>query len=462
MAIVRNVRLVDFGRPAELPEITVAEYQARCAQAVERMERAKLDVLVVYADREHSATMAYLTGFDPRFEEALLLLARDGRRRLIVGNECQGYLPDPAVVREVALFQEFSLMGQPRDRSPDLRSLLAEFGIGKGSRIGCVDWKYYDRALVGEPATAMNLPAYVVDLLRDLCGSRQAVRNATALFMHPQDGLRIVNSTAQMAQFEFAGSVASSGVLALIRHLRPGVRERELERHLDGFGLPRSCHAMTSFGAKAARGLASPGNQTLQAGQPYTAALGVWGALTARAGMLAQQPEDVPAGIRNYYQEYVGNYFDVVVTWYQTVRVGARCRDVVAAVEAKRNPKLWDFALNPGHYIHLDEWVHSPFTADSDVTLTSGMALQSDIIPIGRGPDLVCANLEDGILLADAGQRQALAAEYPDCWQRIVRRRLFMRETLGLVLDESVLPTSNIPAWLPPFALNPDLALTVG
>ena len=38
---------------------------------------AGLDAFVVYADREHFANMAYLTGFEPRFEEALLLLVGD-------------------------------------------------------------------------------------------------------------------------------------------------------------------------------------------------------------------------------------------------------------------------------------------------------------------------------------------------------------------------------------------------
>jgi hypothetical protein len=61
---------------------------------------------VVYADREHCANLLHLTGFDPRFEEALLLLSADGRRKLLVGNECLGYLPDAeALGLEVELFQ---------------------------------------------------------------------------------------------------------------------------------------------------------------------------------------------------------------------------------------------------------------------------------------------------------------------------------------------------------------------
>jgi hypothetical protein len=85
---------------------------------MERLRAEKQDALVVYADREHCANVAYLTGFDPRFEEALLLLSSEGRRKLLVGNECLGCLPDTqALGLEVELFQEFSLMGQPRNAS---------------------------------------------------------------------------------------------------------------------------------------------------------------------------------------------------------------------------------------------------------------------------------------------------------------------------------------------------------
>ena len=49
--------------------------------------------------------MAYLSGFDPRFEGALLILDCDGQRKLLVGNECMGYLPDPELRYEGVLFR---------------------------------------------------------------------------------------------------------------------------------------------------------------------------------------------------------------------------------------------------------------------------------------------------------------------------------------------------------------------
>ena len=59
---------------------------------------------------------------------------------------------------------------------------------------------------------------------------------------------------------------------------------------------------------------------------------------------------------------------------YSGLRVGAAGCGVFTAVESRRDASLYDFAVNPGHFIHLDEWVHSPFCADGRTPLRSGMA----------------------------------------------------------------------------------------
>src|SRR6185437_6084337 len=68
---LKAVSLPDFGTSPEQPQIPAATYEARVAAAY---DRAACDWLAVYADREHFGNMAFLTGFEPRFEEAFLLL----------------------------------------------------------------------------------------------------------------------------------------------------------------------------------------------------------------------------------------------------------------------------------------------------------------------------------------------------------------------------------------------------
>jgi hypothetical protein len=116
--------------------------------------------------------------------------------------------------------------------------------------------------------------------------------------------------------------------------------------------------------------------------------------------------------------------------------------------------------LNAGHQIHLDEWVNSPVAPGSTIELRSGMAMQVDIIP-ATGTDYFTTNIEDGIALADASLQAALATAYPGAWERIQARRRFMEASLGIGLHRDVLPFSNIPAFLPPFLLSPDRAMTL-
>jgi hypothetical protein len=80
---LRDVAVPAFGVPVEAPRIPATTYEKRCRDAY---ERAECDWLVVYADREHLANIAFLSGYDPRFEEALQLLGPRDKCVLVVGN----------------------------------------------------------------------------------------------------------------------------------------------------------------------------------------------------------------------------------------------------------------------------------------------------------------------------------------------------------------------------------------
>ena len=71
------IDLPDFGMPDEAPELPASLYVDRLERLRARASDAGFDRLVVYADREHSANVSYLTGFDPRFEEAILVVGDD-------------------------------------------------------------------------------------------------------------------------------------------------------------------------------------------------------------------------------------------------------------------------------------------------------------------------------------------------------------------------------------------------
>ena len=123
---LQHVDLPDFGLPAAQPTLNQALYEARLQRLRARMAEQKLDCVVVYGDREHNANIAYLCGYDPRFEEGLLIIRPSGTPALLVGNEGWGYAElAPLPVRRI-LYQTLSLLGQDRSRSRRLETILAE------------------------------------------------------------------------------------------------------------------------------------------------------------------------------------------------------------------------------------------------------------------------------------------------------------------------------------------------
>jgi Xaa-Pro aminopeptidase len=453
-ARLTEVNLPDFGMPGAMPEIPPARYAERLARLQERAEALRHDHLVVYADREHSANLAYLTGFDPRFEEAILVVGPDRDPAILVGNECFGLAGAAALPVRRHLFQDLSLPGQPRDRSATLAEILATEGIGRGDRVGVIGWKTYQQA------TQSDAPSYLVDALREMVGPGGTVENATGLLIDAADGLRVINEVEQLAAMEWAASSTSSGVLRLLRGLEPGMTEREAVALLGWNGWPLSCHLMLTAGPRARYGLLSPGDRPIGRGDPFTVAFGIWGALNCRAGFVAEDAAELPLPIQDYVERLVAPYYAAVAEWYTALRIGqtgAALHDIVAR---RLGDPFFGIFLNPGHQIHLDEWVNSPVAPGSNVELRSGMALQVDIIP-ATGTDYFTTNIEDGVALADEGLRGELAARFPDAWQRIQARRAFMQDVLGIPLHPDVLPFSNVPAYLPPFLLRADRAMVM-
>src|SRR5206468_2926321 len=152
------------------PEIP-AEVFSRRAEAA--YARAQTDWLVVYGDREHFGNMAFLTGFEPRFEEAFLLLGGANKRVLIVGNECESYsalarLPGLALLQS----QTLSLMGQDRSRFPRLEHRFRDAGLKTGDSVSLVGWKYLETQEDEDPATAFFVPAVYVRMTQNVVGGQ--------------------------------------------------------------------------------------------------------------------------------------------------------------------------------------------------------------------------------------------------------------------------------------------------
>lgn len=446
--VLASQTIPDFGSVDALPLIPEETYSARANALV---ARADTDWVVVYADREHVANMLHLMAFEPRFEEALLVLGRGGERFILVGNESMDYLPVarlPGVTAKLA--QSLSLMAQHRDTAVSLKAVLAECGIAAGQTIGLVGWKYLEAEEWTGTGTGFVFPHHIVHMLADIAGDDALLSDVTPVLMHPENGERAVVDADQIAVFEWAAVRASQAVWRAVSGARPGMSEFEIAGLMGYQGEPLSCHTMMASAAPGGHviGLRSPTARRLAAGDGATTAVGYWGALASRAGMFAE-PE---AGT---FMEQAKTYFAALITWYRTAGIGVEGGVIHDAVTARLAEGGLKPALNPGHLLGYDEWLHSPVRPGSIEKIRSGMAFQVDVIPgpVAAGAALNC---EDAVVFADKALRDELAARHPEVAERIAARRRFIKDVLGVDLKEEILPLSNTPLCLPPFWLAAD------
>lgn len=459
-----ELALPEFGLPTIQPVITAELYRERLNHLVERARAEGYDVFVVYGDKEHFPNLTYLTGYDPRFEESLLVIdiARYGEQKplLLVGNEGIGYANISPIKDdlEFVLYQSMSLLSQPRGDSRSLADIMRSGGVKSGASVGVAGWKYFNEVETSSPSEWIEIPSYVVDTLRELAGSEGRVVNAGHIFMDATTGLRAINEVEQLAAFEFAETFASQSVRNVLFGVRPGMTELEAGELLRLNGLALAAHVFLASGERAFLGMASPSLNRIKEGDPFTVCCAPWGGLTSRAGFIVERADQLPEDIQDYVEKVVAPYYQAIVAWYEHIGIGVPGGELYDIIHDKIGDPFFGVKLNPGHLIHLDEWVHSPVYKDSKEQLKSGMALQVDVIP-GTGTRYYTSNIEDGIALADEDLRAAFAEQYPEAWGRIQARRAFMQDVLGINLKPEVLPFSNIPAYLPPFVLAPQRAM---
>jgi hypothetical protein len=446
-ARLREIAIPDFGPIAAPPPLSGERYAERCRAA---LAEAGTDWLIVYADREHFANVMFLSGFEPRFEEALLLLGPGDTRILVTGNECLSYaVISPLPGLEVQLSQTMSLLGQDRSRAPRLVDVLREAGIGAGDSVGVIGWKYLDPAEWGEDGgePPAFLPAAYLETIRRVAGS---VVDRTAVLLHPEHGQRSLIDADQIAVFEAGAARSSEMVWNVLSRLRPGDREWEAAARMEYRGEPMNVHMMLASGSAAdgpVIGLASPGTRRIGLGDGVTTAVGLRGGLTARAGLVSEGD----AG----FEALAARYFAGLARWYAVADIGTAGKNLHDAVAETLAEGGLRSLLNPGHLTGHEEWSNTPVRPGSAERIRSGMHMQVDVIPTPMA-DGLALNCEDPVVFADEALRGEIATRFPEVWSRIEARRRFMAEELGVPVAASVLPLSSTPLCLPPCWLRSD------
>lgn len=421
------------------------------------MQREGFDTLVIYADKEHGGNFEYLTGFIPRFEEGLLLLDKSGHCTLVLGNENLKMARFSRIPVTLVHTPYFSLPNQPMDNEAPLETLFADAGLDKSHKVGLVGWKMFTPANANGRAM-FDLPYFIVEAIQRTLKDDAIIENAIHLLIG-DNGARTTCNANEIAHYEYGANLASNCMVDALNAIEEGVREAELGALLTAEGQYNTVVTIAATGSRFDHANLYPTYKKVQRGDALALTTAYKGGLSSRSGFVIADESELPEAQKDYLQRIAKPYFSAVVAWLENIHTGMTGGALYQLIEQILPKARYGWHLNPGHLVADEEWMSSPIYHQSAEQLKSGMMLQIDIIP--SVPGYNGASAEECVVLADASLQSRIQHAYPALWQRIETRRRYLREEIGIQLSDEILPLSNSVAYLRPFFLAKDLALSV-
>lgn len=449
----------DCALPVMLSDETMKQ---RREKILIRMRKEGMEQLILYADVEHGSNFMYLTGFFPRFEEALLILQRDGSSKMVLGNENLNKCGKARISSDPVHASSFSLPNQPQLSDRTLKELLLEAGLVSGKRTGLAGWKLFTGRKEDNLHT-FDLPSYIVDTVREIVMEKNPetaslLCNATSLFIG-RDGARTTNNANEIAHYEYGAALASDCMLDALNMIDEGVTELQLGDALVRNGQHTNVVTIAASGPRFVMANMFPTQNAVKIGDPVSLTVGYAGGSSSRAGYAVRDKTQLPPSCLDYMERVAKPYFAAYVTWLEQIKIGMTGGELFEAIEKILPRQKFHWNLCPGHLTAEEEWLCSPVYEGSTEPLASGMIFQIDIIPSVPGYGGVCA--ESTVLLADHTLKGELLAQYPELYARMLRRRDYLSGELNIRLSEDVLPMCSGVAYLRPYLLDRTCALAV-
>lgn len=441
--------------PVFLSDETILE---RKAKVLEGMKNEGFDALVIYADKEHGGNFEYLTGFIPRFEEGLLILDASGKSTVVLGNENLKMARFSRIPVTLAHSPYFSLPNQPMNNEAPLENILSEAGLSTKSKVGLVGWKMFTPAK-GDGKAYFELPYFIVDAVKRALKPDATLVNAAHLFIGGKSGARAICNANEIAHYEYGANLSSNCILDVLNAVEVGVREVDLGACLSAEGQYNTVVSIAATGSRFDKANLYPTYKKVQKGDPLSLTTGFKGGLSSRTGFVIAEESELPDAQKDWLDRVAKPYFSAVVAWLENIQTGMSGGALYNLVEEVLPKERYGWHLNPGHLVSDEEWMSSPVYHDSVEVLKSGMIMQIDIIPSVPGYTGVSA--EECVVLANSTLQAEIRAAYPALWNRIDKRRHYLKAVIGIELSDEVLPLSNTVAYLRPFLLAKNHSLSV-
>lgn len=437
--------------PITLTDTTIIERKQRL---LKKMKQANYDALVIYADLEHGSNFEYLMGFVPRFEEALLVLHADGKAYAVLGNENLNKAEKARIEVTAVHMPHLSLPNQPMDTHETVAEILTKCQLSNKKNIGIIGWKNFTNT-VDDNRTLFDIPHFLLEGLKNV-NEKSLLTNATNLMIGP-GGIRTINNANEFAHYEFGASLAGKCIIEAMEEVTVGKTEMEIASKLSSQGQYHSVVTIMATGQRFEQANLYPTAKKVALGDPISMTTGYKGGLESRSGYAVNTSKELPIEQQDYLEKLAIPYFKAFKTWVENVKIDMFGKDMYALINDVFPKSEYGWTLNPGHLCGDEEWLASPIYSDSEEKLQSGMLFQVDIIPSVKG--YAGASCEGGIFLADSQLRSQIQQEYPKIWDRVVQRKAYLRDVIGIQLSEEVLPMSAATGYFRPFLLNKSMGL---
>lgn len=417
------------------------------------MREQHVDSVIIYADREHGDNFEYFTGFVPRFEEALLIVHQSGKAYVLLGNENMKMAAYSRIDVEAIHVPFFSLPNQPMKDDTRLEDYFQAADISTGKKVGVIGWKLFTSTSY-QNQYLFDLPYYLIDTLKHL---EIELFNFSEVLISPEKGIRTVNNANEIAHFEYGAALAGRSLLDALDHIDLGKTEIEIAGLLASGGQPQTVTTICATGDRFTDAVVYPRNKAIQLGDRMSLTIGFKGGLSSRSAYAVSAASELPVKEQDYVAKVVTPYFRALATWLQTIQIGISGDFLYQNIQTVLPQEDFHWELNPGHFTATEEWLASPFYPGSTCTVKSGQIFQIDIIPSVAGFAGVSA--EEGIAIADKDLRTEIQTDYPLVWERIMRRRNYLKKELGIELSEEILPMSDTLAYYRPYLLDKTAAM---
>lgn len=460
---MRNVQLAKVKEPKKdginipifLTDETIEE---RKNKILERMKAKNLDKLVIYGDVEHGSNFEYLIGYFTRFEEALLIIDSNGEMNLVLGNENLNKANKARVkISKTVHVSLFSLPNQPNRKDVAFIDLLKEAGIKNNEKVGIVGWKNFTSQIEDNKHT-FDVPYFIVENIIKIVGNKELVTNECEIFIG-ENGARCTNNANEIAHYEYAAALASDCMLDAMNALVEGANELDLGDKLVRYGQHTSIVTIASSGPRFIKANMFPRDNKVKIGDPISLTNGYRGGSSSRCGIAVENDQQLPEGQKDYLDRVAKPYFNAYVAWLESIKIGMDGGEMFNIIENELPREKYGWSLCPGHLIGEEEWMSSPIYDDSTEKLLSGMMLQIDIIPSVNG--YTGSSAESTVVLADEALKKSIQEQYPEMYKRMIDRREYLINELGINISDDILPMCSTVAYLRPFLLAHDKAFKI-